>query len=169
MKRLLVAMLFAAAACRGQGSAVNEDDAQFLTRELRTTMSGTTLGGIAATRAKLAETRQLGADLQKDEAAYHDALVAIARQHNVAIPQLEDKRLALHENLAVLPGITFDKGYTLAMVQDTEEIVKSLDRATSSHDDAIRALAQRFKPVFAKYHDRANLVMSHMGGTPFVS
>jgi predicted outer membrane protein len=138
----------------------------FLTWALQTSMSDADLGTIASRRAHESQTRVLAQQMARDNAALHSELVVIAQQHGIAAPsQLEERRRALKENLLILPGEVFDRGFTLAVAQDSALMLRGFDRTSS--DPAIKQLAARYRPLIAQQRKTSTEILDSMGGSPF--
>jgi len=140
----------------------------FLTQTLLTTLADANLGTMAAKKGRLAETRELGAAMQREQQQLHDAAAAIARRRGIDIPRgIEQKKAALTDNLAILPGQVFDRGYTLAMLQDLRAVSATLDRASRSSDRELAAFAKYWRPILDEREENAERVMKKLGGSPF--
>jgi predicted outer membrane protein len=168
---LLVLCTALAAACARQEAAANTpsfDGKRFLTLSLQTTLSDADLGSIAAKRGRLAETRQLGALMQREQTELHRALVAAAQRKSVTPPDApEEKKRALKDNLLILPGQVFDRGYSLAMMQDLNALIDSFNAAAASGDADIAPIAKQYLPKLTAERKEASKVLDRVGGSPF--
>ena len=163
-------MLVAAACSREQARSTQPDPAvvtrNFLVWALQTSMSDADLGTIAARRGYDPETRTLAQQMAHDNAALHSALVILAQQRGIAAPAaVEERRRALKENLLILPGQVFDRGFTLAVAQDSAFMLRGFDRASS--DPAIKQLAARYRPLIAQQRKTSTQILDKIGGSPF--
>jgi predicted outer membrane protein len=144
------------------------DVKKFLTLSLQTTMADADLGGLAAKKGRLAETRQLGAMMQREQEELRRALQAAAQRKGVPPPQaVEEKKRALKDNLLILPGQVFDRGYSLAMVQDLNALIESFRAAAASGDTDLVPLARQYLPRLAAQQKEATRVLDRLGGSPF--
>ena len=145
------------------------DKAQFMTRGIQTLIADVDLGVMAAKKGRVPDTRAFGQAFEHDMREMQAALTALARQKNVAIPTaVEEKKVALKDNLTILPGQVFDRGYLLAMLQDIRWFYAQLGRASEGPADPdLTAFADRWKPVLAKHEKEAKRVIDKLGGFPF--
>lgn len=174
--RKAIGVLIAAAiglACAQQQEASKPaappfDPNKFVTQTLLTARSNTTLGAMAAKKGRLDETRELGATMQREQKDMLTALSALAKQKNITVPEgIEPKRVALRDNLAILPGQVFDRGYSLAMIQDLRSMSRQMQRAAQSSDADLRQFARRYRPRLAEQEKSASAVLKRVGGSPF--
>ncbi|HWW61580.1 MAG TPA: DUF4142 domain-containing protein, partial [Thermoanaerobaculia bacterium] len=104
MRRVLVIAMLLLGACGRKSTTAAEapfNGRAFLTQTLLTSLADTHLGGMAAKKGRLAETRELGAAMQSEQQQLHDAAAAIAKRRGIDVPQgIEQKKAALTENLA---------------------------------------------------------------------
>ena len=94
-------------------------------------------------------------------------LTALAQGHNVPLPQQEEKRVAMKENLSILRPELFDQAYALVMVQETRDLVQTTDTASKANDPLVRQFAQHHQDMIAEEQRRANSLLGHMGGAPW--
>src|SRR3954465_2937844 len=170
IRLLLIATLIAFACSRQESKAKPPDPAvvtrNFLIWALQTSMSDADLGTLAARRAHEPETRVLAQKIAHDNAALHSELGAIAQPHGIAAPtQADERRRALKENLLILPGQVFDRGFTLAMAQDSAFMLRGFDHTSS--DPAIKQLAARYRSVIAQQRKASSQILARIGGSPF--
>ena len=170
IRHLIVVMLLAVACSRHESSARPPDPSvvtrNFLTWALQTSMSDADLGTLAARGAYDPETRALGKQIARDASALHSELVLVAQQHGITAPtQVDEQRRALKENLLILPGQVFDRGFTLAMAQDSAFMLRGFDRTAS--DPAIKQLAVRYRPIIAQQRKTSTQILDRIGGSPF--
>ena len=119
---------------------------------------------LATRQARLPETRELGAALQRTFTGMRNELAALAQRRGVALPKgLEEKKLALRDNLAMLPGRIFDQGYALAMFQDTRAILQ-LEKAS---DADVRNVITKYGDQLRTAQNNSSAVLEHAGGTPW--
>lgn len=161
--------LLAAACSRGEAANDPPFDAKgFLVTTTSLARSDVDLGGLAVRKARLPETRQLAAALSGEQRALLAALAPIAQRRGIAMPAvLEDRRAALHQNLSILPGQVFDRGWVLAMVQDYDALLRGLADASHSGDEDLRALVGRVQPTVAARRNAAGDLLAKLGGSPF--
>src|SRR5579884_2041995 len=124
MRRVFVLVCFAAlwSGCRRESAvapAVSTPQS-FIVSAYLAAAGDADVCALAARQARLPETRTLGAATYRTLAGMRNDLVSIAQRKGIALPKgMEEKKLALRDNLSQLPGRIFDQGYSLAMVQDT--------------------------------------------------
>ncbi|MEA2336041.1 MAG: putative rane protein [Thermoanaerobaculia bacterium] len=162
--------MFSIACSRSQSNGKPQDPSvatrAFLTWALQTSQSDSDLGAIAARRAYVPDTRTLAAQIARDHAALHADLVAIAQQHGITAPRdLEERHRALKENLLTLPGQVFDRGFTLAMAQDSTFMLRGFDRTSS--DPALKQLAAKYRPLIEQQKKVSTQILDRIGGSPF--
>jgi len=129
-------------------------------------MSDADLGTIAVRRGYAPETRALAQQMARDNTALHSELVMLARQRGIAPPAaVDERRRALKENLLTLPGQVFDRGFTLAVAQDSAFMLRGFDRTSS--DPALQQLAARYRPLIAQQGKTSTGILDRIGGSPF--
>ena len=153
------------------GGAANPKNAftgpAVLTAALQSAMSDESLGKLAGRKGRLPETRQLGESMEREAAALHADLASLAQRRNLPPPSgLAEKQVALRENLDILPGQVFDRGYSLAMVQDLTATMTTLD-GVASHDRELADVGARHKAALAEQLKVANAALKRVGGSPF--
>ena len=130
-------------------------------------MSNESLGKLAARRGRLPETRQLGESMEREAAALHADLASLAQRRNLPPPSgFAEKQVALRENLDILPGQVFDRGYSLAMVQDLTGTISMLD-AAAAHDRELGEVGARHKVALTEQLKVASAALERVGGSPF--
>jgi len=140
----------------------------FILTTLQTTLADNDLGAIAARRGRRPETRQLGATLHREQHQLFSQLSAIAQREKIAVPAtIEPKKAALEENLSILSGEDFDRGYTLAMLQDANAMSASFRAASTCGDPLIENFAKQNLPVIASEQQSAAALLKSLGGSPF--
>ncbi len=166
---ILVAALLMPAACRQkQQSAGPFDGSRFVVEAMQITQSNAELGRTAARRAWAPVTRQLGGSLAGGQARIHGQLAAVAaRRHIVVDSALQTRHRALAENLAILPGQVFDRGYALAMTQELATLRRRCATAAASDDAELATLARSLDPQFAAQQVQAQQALDRNGGSPF--
>lgn len=138
-----------------------------LTSALQSAMSNESLGKLAARKGRLPETRQLGESMEREAAALHADLASLAQRRKLPTPSgPAEKQVALRENLDILPGQVFDRGYSLAMVQDLTATMTTLDGA-ASHDRELADVGARHKAALSEQLKLASAALERVGGSPF--
>lgn len=144
------------------------DQKQFFTFVLLTARADAQLAVTAAKRGREPETRAFGTALQRQQQQMYDALMPLAQSRHVAIPAgIEERKAALRDNLAILPGQVFDRGYNLAMLQDLRRLRTALQGATAQQDAQLAAYAKQFLPEVQQMEDAAGKALQASGGSPF--
>jgi len=168
---MVLSSAVAAAGCSRGNARAGEtafDPKSFVVSTLQTTISNTDLAVMAARRGRLPETRQLGAIMHRQQGEMQSALAAIAQQKRIAIPGgVEPRKRALKENLQILPGQVFDRGYSLAMVQDLGAMIAAFEKASHSDDPQLAAFARQYLPRLREERDVAAQLLRQLGGSPF--
>lgn len=140
----------------------------FLIAVQRATTSQDGLAILAAHRGRLPETRQLGGIIHREDGELRRTLAALAKKKNVPLPDdLESKKAALAQNLEILAGEVFDRGYALAEVQDLAALRAQLVRASRSGDADCAAFANRYLPQIDEQRSLAANLLKRLGGSPF--
>lgn len=144
------------------------DRSVFITYTLRSLLANNDLGAMAAHRGRLPETRQLGATIHRDHKQLFATLSAIAQKKGVAVPQgVEEKKVALKENLAILSGQVFDRAYALAMSQDLEIAIRNFRAASKCGDRDIESFAAQSLPLLMNEQRATTALLDSLGGSPF--
>lgn len=123
---------------------------------------------LAVRQARLPETRELGAALLRTLNGMRADVAGAAQRRNVALPKaLEERKLALRDNLAMLPGRIFDQGYTLAMFQDTRSMLAAFDAASNSDDSEVRNIVTKYRDQLIADQRESNRILEKLGGPPW--
>jgi len=166
MRALLSLVLLLAACYRAAGPPFDAN--AFLATTANLAISDVDVGTLAARRAQLPETRQLGAAVAGEQRALLAAMAPLAQRRRVAMPAvLEERRVALRQNLSMLAPDMFDRAFALAMVQDYDALLGILGDAAHSGDDDLRAFAKGARPTVAARRRAAAALLSRLGGSPF--
>lgn len=167
---LAIAFLFTACSRFGGGSAqpaAGFNSQAALTFAIQDAMSDESLGQMASRKARLPETRQFGESVQREAAALRSDLAVLAQQRKLPLPAAPaEKHVALRENLDILQGQVFDRGYSLAMVQDLTATISAFDGA-AAHDRELGELGARHKAALTEQLKAASATLDHAGGSPF--
>lgn len=166
---ILITLLLGSACSENRTAAQSapfEPD-RFLVESIQVATSNVELGRSASQRARKPETKQLGLELAAGQAKLRDVLLQIAKKKGVAPPaQLQERQLALRDNLSTLPGQVFDRGYSLAMTQELDTLAARFERAAASNDADFASLRAEVSQLRAS-QDRAQKVLDDLGGSPF--
>jgi putative membrane protein len=170
--RIAVILLLTAfaAGCSRAGARAEEtfDAPAFVATTMHSATSDVDLGVMATRRGRRPETRQLGAVMHRQESDMQRALAVIAQRKGLnAAPAIEPRQLALKENLDILPGQVFDRGYALAMLQDLNRMRASFEKAAKSNDPELAAFAKHYLPSINEQRELASRLLSELGGSPF--
>lgn len=123
---------------------------------------------LATRQARLPETRELGAALLRTLNGIRGDVVTAAQRRNIALPKgLEERKLALRDNLSILPGRIFDQGYTLAMFQDMRTMLQSFDAASRVDDADVRNIIAKYRDPLAGGQRDSNRILDKLGGAPW--
>ncbi|HEV2721353.1 MAG TPA: DUF4142 domain-containing protein [Thermoanaerobaculia bacterium] len=165
---MFLSLVLLATACQRAADAPPYDAGAFIVTTANLALSDVDVGTLAARRAQLPETRQLGAAVAAEQRALLAALVPLAQRHRVAMPAvIEERRVALHQNLSILAPDMFDRAFALAMVQDYDAMLATLGDAARSGPDDLRDFAARVRPTIATRRRAAAALLSRLGGSPF--
>jgi len=157
-----------AAGCSRTRAQSPFDAAVFIAATQRATTSQDGLAILAARRGRLPETRQLGGIIHREDSELRRALAVLAQKKGVALPaDIETKKAALAQNLEILPGQVFDRGYALAEVQDLAVLRAQLVRASRSQDAECAAFARQALPSIEEQRSLAARLLKQLGGSPF--
>lgn len=172
MRKLAVlaclAVLFLGCGRHEQSNAAAFDANGFLLTTANIAFSDVDLGGQAARKGRLPETRQLGLAVANEQRALLAGAAPLLQHRGLRTPTVvEDRRAALHQNLSILPGQVFDRGWALAMVQDYDAILQGMSHAAQSNDGELRDFVARYRPAIAARRTAVNDLLSRLGGSPF--
>lgn len=174
MRKLLVLFVAALAACSQQSdqpksaAAAPFNPSEFVTKSLLTTNANILLGEMAAKKGRVDQTRELGKVMHQQQQELRTALASVAKQKNIAVPDgIEEKKVALRDNLAILPGQVFDRGYSLAMLQDLRSMQRQMERAEQSGDPQLASFSRKYRPLLAQEEKLAAAALERVGGSPF--
>ena len=121
---------------------------------------------LAARQGRLPETRVLGASIHRTLLDLRNDLASDAQRKKIALPNgIEEKKLALRDNLSQLPGRVFDQGYALAMVQDTRAMLQLFNARIDDPD--VRNIVNKYRAQFDAQQRDANRLLSQLGGAPW--
>ena len=167
----LLCVVVVASACHRNGAAQRGrtfDRNAFIITNLQSFLANNDLGAMAAHRGRLPETRQFGAVMHREQRQLFAKLSTIAQRKRIAVPQgIDEKRVAMKENLAILPGQSFDQAYALAMVQNLNIAIASFRAASSCGDRDIESFAQQNLPLITAEQRSAAALLDRLGGSPF--
>ena len=152
--------------CRGShpaaGQAANTES--LITSAYLAASGDADVCALATHQARLPETRELGAALQRTLTGMRADLATVAQRRGIALPKgPEEKKVALHDNLAMLPGRIFDQGYALAMFQDTRAMLQM----EKTGDADVRNIIAKYDAQLRAHQSDASQVLDHAGGTPW--
>ena len=89
---------------------------------------------------------------------------AAAQRRGIALPKGDaEKKVALRDNLAMLPGRVFDQGYALAMFQDTRALLQMENAA----DSDARNIVTKYDAQLRAHQSDSSRVLSDAGGVPW--
>jgi hypothetical protein len=164
----LMAVLSLSAGCTQKKTAVAPfDGSKFVIEMMQITQSNAELGRMATTRAWAPVTRQLGSNLAPAQAKMHSRLAAIASQRHIEEVPVQSRHVALRQNLDLLPGQVFDRGYALAMTQELGTLRRRCAAAAASDDAELARLAKELDPQLEQQQAQAQQVLDRNGGSPF--
>lgn len=165
---VLLTLLFTTA-CREKRQAAPPpfDPDRFVVEAIQIASSNADLGRFAAQRARTTQARQLGTELATGQQALRESLLQVARKRGIAVPaQLQERQLALRDNLSIMPGMVFDRGYSLAMTQELDRLARRFESAAATKDADFVPLASQVAALRSE-KARAQSVLDSVGGSPF--
>ncbi len=164
VRKVVVLLLLLACNRRSQTAAANPQT--LLPSVISNAAGDAEVSALAARRARLPETRELAADIQRTASAVRDEFARVAQRRNVAVPKaLEEKKIALRDNLLILPGQVLDRAYALAMSQDMKTLLHNLDAISSDSD--LRQLTGKYRFAIEDHQRAADRLLSRLGGSPW--
>jgi predicted outer membrane protein len=141
---------------------------RFIISTIQSAASNDELAVMATKRGALAETRELGALLHREQPHLRSDLMQLAERRGLGVEHgLEEKKTALKENLAILQGQLFDQAYALAMSQELDVMFRSVDLARRSNDTELRTIADHYRDTIAGEQQRADALLKQLGGSPW--
>ena len=164
-KAISAVLILFAAGCERHSVQAQTNPQVFVVSTYLDAAGDAEVSGLAARKARLPQTRQLGATIQRTLAGIRDDLTRIAQHRNVQLPKgLEEKKIALRDNLVILPGQVLDRAYALAMSQDLGALLKRLD---STNDGELQQVAKKYRPAIDAQHRAADQLLKSLGGNPW--
>ena len=165
--KIAAAALLIAACHRSGADAPPFDPNAYVATTANIAYADVDLGDYAVRRARLPQTKQLGAAVAAEQRALLAQLAPIAQRRKIAMPNaLEDRRVALHQNLSILSGNLYDRAWALALVQDYDALLGGLGAASQSDAD-LRAFAAHVRPTIEARRKTLGALLAQLGGSPF--
>lgn len=166
---LVLVSALAAGCSRDHARAGMTFDAQkFVLTTNQSALADVDLGLMAARRGRRPETRQLGSIMHRQQGDLRRELLAVAQRKQIPMTDVpEPRKVALRENLDILPGEVFDRGYALAMLQDLNAMSASFEQASRSSDRELAAFAKQYLPRIREQRALAGQLLKRLGGSPF--
>ena len=123
---------------------------------------------LATRQARLPETRELGAAVHRTFTSMRNDLAAVAQRRRLPLPKgIEEKKEALADNLATLPGQRFDEGYALAMLQDTRSLLQTFDAAAALPDPDVHNIVNKYRAQLQDEQRTSSRLLTRLGGPPW--
>jgi predicted outer membrane protein len=168
---VLTCLAFWVVSCGRSRPATNQAAStpeSFLTSAYLAASGDADVCALATRQARLPETRELGAALHRTLISMRTDLANVARRRRVSLPNgLEERKLALKDNLSILPGRIFDQGYALAMVQDTRAMLQGFDAASRVNDPDVRNIIAKYQQQIRERQRDSDRLLSRLGGAPW--
>jgi len=165
VRRVLVLLLLLLA-CNRRGPTAVANPQALLQSVISNAAGDAEVSALAARRARLLETRELAVEIQRTASAARDEFARVAQRRNVAVPKaLDEKKIALRDNLMILPGQVLDRAYALAMSQDMKTLLHNLDAIGSDSD--LRQVAGKYRSAIEDHQRAADRLLSRLGGSPW--
>ena len=142
------------------GTAVKEDDSEFMVEAADGGMMEVELGQLAATKAQNARVKAFGSMMVQDHTKANEELKALASSTSVTLPATLSERHQKHVNdMKEKSGADFDKDYMKLMVEDHETDVKKFEDASNNAKDAtVKSFAAKTLPVLRVHLDSARAI-----------
>ena len=172
MRRLgtIFVPLLLLAGCRDRhpAAAAPLDPNAVIASLVRSASSDVDLATLASNRAKTPETKTAAAEIGRRSIIVSGEWSALGQRRKLPFPPpQEEKRIALKENLLILRPDLFDRAYALAMVQETSDLLRTLDAARKGGDPEVRQLALRHRPMIIEEQGIAKKLLDQTGGAPW--
>jgi hypothetical protein len=166
MRKVTFALLILFAAGCGRHAAQAQTNPQLLIVSTFLDSAGDAeVSALAARKGKLPQTRELGAATQRTLSEMRDDLAHIAQRRNIQLPKgFEEKKIALRDNLSILPNQVLDRAYALAMSQDLAALIQKLD---GTNDSDLQTLAKKYRAAIDQEHRTADQLLKSLGGYPW--
>ncbi len=152
---------------RTNGSAPPFNANAFITSTMQNAAADADIAVLATKRGWLPETRELGAMIDRAQSEMRADLARLAQRRKLAIPAvMEEKKVALKENLQILLPLTFDRAYAFAMLQALNTTLRNFDVAGRSDDGELRQFVHRWRDRLVEQQRAAHAVVKRIG-TPW--
>jgi len=167
MKQTAAAAIGAALFLAASGVApAAESDDTFLKTAIGVNLAEIQVGQLAQKNGASAGVRQFGDMLVKDHTASNDDAMALAKQHNVTIPNApsaEDQKT--YQDLSGLSGAAFDKAFSQDMVAGHQKAVQLFTDQSASANGDVKSFADKTLPTLKKHLQTAQSLASDLGAT----
>jgi putative membrane protein len=142
-------------------------DKRFITEAAQGGMAEVALGQLAQQKAASDAVKQFGARMVKDHTAANDALIKIANDKGVEVPQkLEGKHQRMIDRLSKMSGEEFDRTYVREMVSDHKKDVSDFEKASrDAKDPDVKAFATSTLPVLKEHRQMAEQLNGQMNAS----
>jgi len=115
---------------------LSKADREFVTKAAKGGLAEVKLGQLAKERASTPEVKNFAALMVEDHGKANETLKGIAQSKNITLTDsLDPKDQALHDKLAALNGIEFDRAYMNAMSKDHRKDVSQFRKESKSGQD----------------------------------
>lgn len=158
------AIALSLAAGQAMAQQISPADKTFATKAASGGQAEIALGKLASQNAADPQVRAFGERMVADHSQANDALMQIAKQQELAIPDKPDSAdSATEQRLANLKGRSFDAAYMKDMVQDHQTDVADFRReAETGRDPQLKAFAQKYLPVLEQHLQMAETTNQRM-------
>jgi hypothetical protein len=174
MRKLLFVLLVASLAARcGRSRAAGTGGPHltsqaFIISTLLDAAGDLDIAVLATRRGDLPETRELGALMHRSSIGMRDDLTSTAQRRNIALPKgVEERKVALRDNLSFLQGDLFDRAYAFAVVQETTAMLRTFDAFGATNDSELRQFIAKYSPALQEQQRLASRLLSRLGGSPW--
>jgi putative membrane protein len=136
----------------GQANAGTGDQA-FVIQTAKNGMAEVELGKLASERASNAKVKAFAQRMVTDHGKAGDELKALAASKHISLPTTADpEHKAMHDRLAMLSGVEFDRAYVREMVTGHKKAVDAFTmESTSGQDNDVKAWAAKTLPTVREH------------------
>jgi putative membrane protein len=178
IKKILMIIVFPAifVACNNNNNAPKEDnkktaeemndakfnhegekDAEFVTDVQDINLTEMNLGQLAASKAMMTETKDLGKMMETSHKKAYDDLASLAAKKTISVPSaMSDASKKDYDNLSQKTGVDFDKDFCDMMVKGHKDAIDKFEKGTKDLSDPdLQAWASNMLPALRAHLDNA--------------
>jgi putative membrane protein len=134
-----------------------EKDAEFVTDVQDINLTEMNLGQLAAEKASMAETKDLGKMMETSHKKAFDELASLAAKKSITIPSaMSESSKKDYDNLSQKTGVDFDKDFCDKMVNGHKDAIDKFEKASKNLSDPdLQAWASNMLPALRTHLDHA--------------